>query len=81
MEQKTFKRVEEGVKDSWKLKKKEDLLNVKSEFWRDLQNLGLESVFYYKDSFGVFHNVFENPDSASLRDLRQWEMKLRLGCK
>ena len=81
MEQKTFKRVEEGVKDSWKLKKKEDLLNVKSEFWRDLQNLGLESVFYYEDSYGVFHNVFENPDSASLRDLRQWETTLRLGCK
>ena len=27
MEQKTFKRVEEGVKDSWKLKKKEPQLS------------------------------------------------------
>ena len=32
MEQNTFKRVKEGVKDCCKLKKKEDLWNVKSEF-------------------------------------------------
>ena len=58
------------------VEKKEDLLNVKSEFWHDLQNLGLKSFFYYKDSFGVFHNEFENPDSVSIQDLHQWE-KLR----
>ena len=66
IEKMTFKRVEEGVKVSWKLKKKESLLNVKSEFWCDLQNLAIESAFYYEDYFGVFHNVFEIADSASL---------------
>ena len=80
MKQKTFKRVEEGAKNSWKLKKKEDLLNVMSKFWRNLNNLGLRSVFYYEDAFGVFHHVFENPDSASLQDLHQWETTLITGC-